>query len=214
MYVISCKVALLLVTQSLLKDPASQIQTLQPSHQSNYSTTGRIAPGKRCSAEAHSHPLVLPHAAGLGFMGTRSDFDPAADHALFNPQEAFVRVVTAANHLILSQHMHFHGKKCISLNVFLLIKCISLNNHSSECLHWQMGVLCPFTSMRRAASRKILLPASQWKQSMRSQVLSSCWRKERRAYNDMSKCVKPLCCQQLLCLGSQVSSQVYTLAVS
>lgn len=37
---------------------------------------------------------------------------------------------------------------------------------------------------------------------------------ERRAYNDMSKCAKALCCQQWLCLGSQVSSRVYTLAVS
>lgn len=70
-----------------------------------------------------------------------------------------------------------------------------------------------FTLMSRVVSRKILLPGSEWKQCIRFQILLNCWRWERKAHNDMSKCVKWLCCQQWLGLGSQVSSQVYTLAV-
>lgn len=43
-------------------------------------------------------------------MGTCWELDPgaehSADHASFDPQEALVRVVTTANHLIVSQHIH------------------------------------------------------------------------------------------------------------
>ena len=175
---------------------------------------GKIPPGRKAQQKhmvnPHGTPLCcrfLSYESTLPPMDTHWDLGPAtecaADHAPFDAQEAFVRAVTTDNHLIISEHMHFHGKNMV--NLFLLIATL-LNIYTGK---WAL-----MSSMSRIASRKILLPASQWKQSTKSHILLSCWRKERRAYNDMSKCAKPLCCQQSLCLGSQVSSRVYTLAVS
>lgn len=72
----------------------------------------------------------LSYEPTLPLTATRWDLGPAADraagHAPFDPREAFVRALTTANHLIVSQHVRLHGKK----GTF-----ISLNGQSSRCLH-------------------------------------------------------------------------------
>lgn len=134
------RTVLLLGTNSLPNNPTFQIQffteaTAKPWDPYLFSVSAEVDNESLVNTslcQSPSSESIIPP------VSLKQSLNPAikspADNALFDFHFAFVRTVMevqTARHLIVSQHIHFHGKYAV--NVFFF------NSDSSQCFYWQIA---------------------------------------------------------------------------